>query len=246
MKTNPKTIPNGIILFEGPSLIDGQPIVVIATGIKNPSSNVKTGKMIQTWIMRSDIAPTKAHKLGLDISVCGDCPHRKGTCYVTLFHAPLGVYKAYKRGSYTKASDSLIRELMLDRKVRIGAYGDPGAVPFSAWEPIIESSKAHTGYTHQWKTTYTELKSVCMASCDNENDYQIAQSAGWRTFRVKSPDMQKRKNEVVCPASDEGGNKLQCIDCLACSGGNRKSSIVIDVHGTKRNLNAFNLQIKGA
>ena len=35
--------PNGIILWEGPSLIDGAPIVVIATGIKRASRNAKTG-----------------------------------------------------------------------------------------------------------------------------------------------------------------------------------------------------------
>ena len=39
---------NGVILYEGPSMLDGAPIVVIATGIRTGSTNVKTGAMIQT------------------------------------------------------------------------------------------------------------------------------------------------------------------------------------------------------
>ena len=46
-----------MIIYEGPSLLDGQQIVVIATGIKSKSSNGKTGGMIQTWILLCDIDP---------------------------------------------------------------------------------------------------------------------------------------------------------------------------------------------
>ena len=41
---------NGYILYEGQSMIDGQDIVVIATGFDKDSKNSKTGDMIQTWI----------------------------------------------------------------------------------------------------------------------------------------------------------------------------------------------------
>ena len=61
--------PNGYILYEGPSGIDGAPIVVIATGFANSSANAKTGDMIQTWIIRSDIAPHHAVKSGDDASI---------------------------------------------------------------------------------------------------------------------------------------------------------------------------------
>jgi hypothetical protein len=67
---------NGVILYEGPSVIDGAPIVAIATGFKSPSSNDKTGTMIQVWILRADIAPHEAQKTGADESICGDCPMR--------------------------------------------------------------------------------------------------------------------------------------------------------------------------
>ena len=68
--------PNGYILYRGPSAIDGKPIMVIATGFANKSSNGKTGDMIQTWIIREDIAPNEAIKSGEDESICGQCIHR--------------------------------------------------------------------------------------------------------------------------------------------------------------------------
>ena len=52
IKSAPKL--NGVVLYEGPSVLDGAPIAVIAT-LK--SANVKTGDMIQTWIIRSDMHP---------------------------------------------------------------------------------------------------------------------------------------------------------------------------------------------
>ena len=52
----------GFVLYDGPSVLDGQPIVVIAT---METSNRKTGNMVQTWILRSDISPTDASKIGL-------------------------------------------------------------------------------------------------------------------------------------------------------------------------------------
>ena len=84
-----------MIIYKGPSLIDGSPIIAIAT---LNSSNSKTGAMVQTWIMRSDIEPHHAIKTGADISVCGDCPHRpanNGSCYVLTFQAPLSIYRAF-------------------------------------------------------------------------------------------------------------------------------------------------------
>ena len=67
---------NGYVLYRGPSKIDGKPIVMIATGFKTGSGNVKTGAMIQTWILREDVEPHTAQKTGDDESICGNCPHR--------------------------------------------------------------------------------------------------------------------------------------------------------------------------
>jgi hypothetical protein len=67
---------NGAVLWQGASLLDGAPIVVIATGLAAASSNRKTGAMVQTYILRSDVSPVAAVKSGADVSICGDCPHR--------------------------------------------------------------------------------------------------------------------------------------------------------------------------
>jgi hypothetical protein len=72
---NPEGI-RGLELWRGPSRLDGAPIVAIATGLAEPSSNPKTGPMVQTWILRADSSPQEAQRTGADASVCGDCPLR--------------------------------------------------------------------------------------------------------------------------------------------------------------------------
>lgn len=47
----------GVILYEGPSHIDGAPIVVIANRIVAPSTNDKTGAMVQTKPEKRFMAP---------------------------------------------------------------------------------------------------------------------------------------------------------------------------------------------
>ena len=85
---------NGLVLHEGPSPIDGEPIVSIAT---LHSNNRKTGDMVQIWILRQDMAPMEAIKSGGDRSICGGCPHRgtgtKRSCYVNVFRAPAAIWQ---------------------------------------------------------------------------------------------------------------------------------------------------------
>ena len=91
---------NGYVVYEGKSRINGKNIVAIVT---MESSNVKTGNMASMWILNADESPIEASKSGNDDSVCGMCPHRHfsgGSCYVTLFQAPLQVYKSWKNGKY--------------------------------------------------------------------------------------------------------------------------------------------------
>src|SRR5262245_11112970 len=105
----------GVVLYEGASQIDGAPIVAIANRIESASDNGKTGAMVQTWILRSDMKPTDALKTGDDSSVCGDCPHRpanNGSCYVKVFQAPRSTYEAYKRGRYAVAGKDFDKRLL--------------------------------------------------------------------------------------------------------------------------------------
>src|SRR3546814_4866747 len=52
---NPKAFAKvaGVILYEGPSKLDGKPIAVIASGLAKASRNTKTGAMVQTYIIRT-------------------------------------------------------------------------------------------------------------------------------------------------------------------------------------------------
>lgn len=225
--------PSGIILYEGPSLLDGKPIVCIATGFRS-SKNPKTGNMLQTWIIRSHVNPVEAWKNGCDKSVCGDCLHRKiKSCYVDKVFAPNNVYKAYKRGKYEHLNVDNVR-FLLGQKLRIGAYGDPAAVKVEVWERIIPFVAGITGYSHQWISCDQRLKKYLMASCDTANEAKIAVKKGWRTFRISLPWEKKTENEFVCPASKEGGNKTTCAKCLACGGltSKIKKNPIIAAHGS--------------
>jgi len=225
---------NGIIIYRGPSLLDGAPIVVIATGFKVKSENTKTGAMIQTYILRSDMPPTVAVKTGADASICGNCALRGNgdgsgrRCYVTVGKGPQAVYRAFARGKYPSVWS---QHNFNGRKVRLGAYGDPAAVPIEIWKTVTYAATGWTGYTHQWRTT-PALQPYVMASADSPEDALQAQMRGWRTFRVVLPGAVERlENEGRCPASAEAGKKLTCSICMACSGGKRRGSIVIQAHG---------------
>ena len=65
-----------LILYDGPSVIDGSPIVAILTGLANATRNAGTGDMLQLYIIRSDMMPEVARHTGADAAICGDCPMR--------------------------------------------------------------------------------------------------------------------------------------------------------------------------
>ena len=92
--------PPGVVLYQGPSVLDGEPIVMVATF---ESENGKTGNMIQTWIIRADMHPLSALSSGADKSICGNCRHRpanENSCYVVVAQSVTAVYRAFKAGSY--------------------------------------------------------------------------------------------------------------------------------------------------
>ena len=228
----------GYVLWEGGSPFNGEPIVAIAT---MQSSNEKTGNMVQVWILSQSKHPTQAIKDGTSASICGTCPAQGTSCYVQEAKAPAGVYRCYKNNGYSRNVDDFMH-LIRRRDVRLGAYGDPAMVPFEVLDPIVRSVHGWTGYTHQWLWCDPRFREICMASVDTEAEYHAAKAAGWRTFRVKPKDAPRFKRECVCPASDEAGNKVQCIDCRICQGTRKHpnaSDVVIDVHGTNNKVHKF-------
>src|SRR5690242_20203969 len=89
--------PNGLIVYRGPSLLNGRRIVVVVTGFARSTRNGKTGRMLQSYILADRIDPMTAKMKGADRTVCGDCPHRAGSCYVNVVQGPLAVWRAVKR-----------------------------------------------------------------------------------------------------------------------------------------------------
>lgn len=239
--------PNGIILYAGPSMVDGAPIVAILTGLSSGSANRKTGNLLQTWILRSDIDPVAAVKSGEDATVCGDCIHRgfapdgsawTRTCYVNVGQAPLAVYRAYHRGVYPamgtpEATQGIARAT--GRGLRVGSYGDPAAVPLHVWEALFASLQPafHTGYTHQWRTCNPAYAQYCMASADTPSQVAEAESLGYRAFVVVPCGTDKPKGTTQCPSDPSLAVHVPCSTCRRCDGtaSNRRHSVSITAHG---------------
>jgi hypothetical protein len=222
------------IIYKGPSLLDGAPIVVIAT---YSNRNTKTGKVVQTYILRSDINPLEASKTGEDFSICGSCPMRgevttdpkrkiaKGRkCYVNLGQGVLIVFKSFLRGVYKEGDP---RTMGRDRFVRVGTYGDPAAVPSEVWDELLAECETWTAYTHQkpWRPD------IAMQSADSYDEAKAHWAEGRRTFRVivDLGDIDKTK-ETLCPASKEAGRRVQCTACKLCKGSSLAKSIAIVEH----------------
>jgi hypothetical protein len=121
--------------------------------------------------------------------------------------------------------------------VRLGAYGDPAMIGARVWRSILKMAAGHTGYSHQWRADFArDIASLCMASADNAVEMLDARAAGWRTFRIRLESDPILPGEFICPASDEAGKRLKCVDCGACDGAgenSRRASPAIIVHGTQ-------------
>lgn len=244
-----------MIIYAGPSLIDGSPIVCIVKPGK--SKNAKTGDMVQTYIIRSDMNPLEASKTGADYAICGSCPHRgiptndpkrkqamgRG-CYVNLGQGPLGIWKAFSRGRYPVVSGHhAIAEIGRDRMVRLGTYGDPAAVPAYIWESLLTYAAGRTGYTHQSGVASAAVRpDLTMISADTLTSAMDAWAVGNRTFRViKDVSEVVKGSEIICPASKEAGFRTTCNDCGLCAGNTVKAkSIAIVDHGPLNRKPVFN------
>ena len=221
----------GRVLYRGPSQIDGGAIVAV---LIPASSNKKTGAMDQVYILAdSEKDPLTINRLGLDRSICGDCPLKgtpapdkpKGTardraCYVTLFQGPLNVWKSYRAGKYTPAAPDELAAIGRGRNIRLGAYGDPAAIPADIVRALLSEAAGFTGYTHQWGILASDqLAAHCMISADTETEARAHWKQGRRTFRVvASPADIVPGSEIICPATAEGGRRTNCNECGLCAG----------------------------
>jgi hypothetical protein len=223
-----------IIFYRGKSLIDGSPIVGIASGCFDLSRNTKTGPMIQTWIMRSDVHPHEATQTGEDESVCGDCRQRHhlgGGCYVLTWREAAAVWQTLPEAvpvdKLPKRSVARLERAKTAFGIRVGAYGDPSAIPAEAWLSFLGTA-SHTAYTHHWKDPRAQwLRGMAMASVESVWDARRAQAMGWKTYRISATGAPVRGlGETVCLYQTRAGT--QCVSCLLCDG---RRSIVAKAHG---------------
>ena len=226
---------NNLIFYRGESQITGEPILGIAG---RETSNPKTGPVVQVWILREDLSPIAAVKNGMDRAICGGCSHRGDgqgnarSCYVEYFRAPFNLWRALRSTGREIAPKDLADKLN-NKHARLGAYGDPAAIPIDIWRTILTRTSGWTAYTHQWRTCDPAFRSIAMASVENEDEQQHARRLGWRTFRVRTAGEPTLPNEIVCPASAEGGHAAQCASCGLCCGSQRAAkSIAIIAHGS--------------
>lgn len=231
---------NGAIIWSGKSLFDGEPIVAILTGWNRTSANTKTGWMVQTYVIRQDIAPTEAVKTKQDYSVCGNCPLRGSTCYVRV-EVINNVWRKYQSGGYPQLNTEILNTIKRrSLKVRLTAYGEATAVPLSAWQPLLKASSGFTGYTHQWRKCDPFWQEYLMASVQFDGERAEAKSLGWRTFRVLSDLNDLEAGETIC--HNIKNEKIQCEACGLCNGNSNysKMDVADPVHGINWKIQNFN------
>jgi len=237
-------MPNGYVIYDGASLLNGKRIIVIA--LISKSKNSKTGNMMQTYIITPH-NPLYASKHGLDEANCGSCIHRgtptdepdrkqaiKRTCYVMLYQGVLVTWKQWEKGAYpSMQGHDALASLGEDEDVRIGTYGDGGAVPKYIWDSLISKAKKHTAYCHQYDNPNSSFDpTIYMVSADTLPTAQRHWDFGHRTFRVIQDTNEVVKGkEILCPASKEMGRRVQCSSCMLCGGSEVKAkSIAIVQH----------------
>lgn len=252
----------GCVFYVGPSLLTGDPIVGILTGLDAGSANAKTGRIAQAWILRSDLPPMDAKRANVDDAICGDCPRsgrdgKNSGCYVVPWQGPMQVYKAFVAGDYPVVTWPELQAVVEGRMVRLGAYGDPAAIPFEAWQAMLRTARSWIGYTHQHRRCDRRFRTIIMASVDSRDEAVDAWARGWRTFRIRRRDepliaLPRRPAvsvrlahaaEFVCPASDEAHHRTTCEQCRLCRGTSSPArSVAIYPHGKPSSLKAFGIQ----
>lgn len=227
-----------LVLYKGISLLDNEtPIMVVMTGYSKDSTNEKTGALVQLYILPVHILPRDAYTSGSK-SVCGDCRYNGNNgCYVRWSHLK-GLWNSAKRQPTIPMNHA--REFIKGLRVRVGAAGDPAAVPFSFWNELLSSCESHTGYTHQWnKEQFQNLSRLFVASTDSKEETREANAKGWNVFEVIDNE-EPSKDSILCLATDttksKDGLPFTCSTCMMCNGKGKGKNIHVQLHGATNTL----------
>lgn len=224
---------NTYLVYDGPSEIDGSPILAFLT---LESQNKKTGNIPSIMILVKGIDPTTAIKLGLDYSICGNCPLRgiagkDRACYVNVGQSPTAIRNWYDRHNPPVITLEHAISLIGGRLVRCGSYGDMAMLPLDV--AVSLAGIRSVGYTHQWRDARVQpYKKFLMASCDTLDDVREAKALGWRVFYTCIDTGVIPENMIECPAGKPGKfGPIQCRECGLCSGISGARDIAILPHG---------------
>lgn len=223
-------IPSSAIVWQGPSAFTGREVEVLVQCLRTPSTNEKTGAMVQVSIVQAGENPSLLRGTPREADICGDCRGQKrldGWCYED--------WQPWLIGQRRHLAERVLlvpaSEMLRGRAVRIGAYGDPAAVPYEVWQLLLTHARAWTGYTHAWRTCDPRFRLNLMASVESEAEAQEAAGDGWRTFRIRQPLGVLGAGEIVCPYET---HRVTCERCRLCAGQARPAkSLVITVHGPR-------------
>jgi len=215
-----------VVVWEGPSPVNGAPIVGVITNLKDGSENGKTDDMAQMYIMPRDSRPVESIVNGDDAAVCGDCPLRPVAAKIAKSMGDENAVPCYvNKGWLGRLWDSIpnlprvspeIIGAFLKRtglEFREGAWGDPATVPMRV-RRLLNVGRG-TSYTHQWDTDWidTDVRDFSMASVQTVDEKNAANELGYRTYRVTSGNLEP--DEILCPEITSGAT---CKACGLCAG----------------------------
>ncbi len=222
-----------LVLYKGISLLDNEtPIMVVMSCFDKDSANTKTGSTIQLYILPVHESPKDTYFSG-SRAVCGDCKYNGNNgCYVRWSHLK-SLWNSARNQPVIPMKHA--KEFVKGLRVRVGAAGDPAAVPFSFWNTLLSSCENHTGYTHQWnKDEFSSLSSLFVASTDSKEETKEANKRGWSTFEVIDNE-EPSENSILCLATDETKSKdglpFSCASCMLCNGKGKEKNIYVQLHG---------------
>jgi len=220
-----------LVVYRGPSRLDGGPIVAVLT---DGSHNRKTGPMVQAWVLRADLTPRLALARRLDRSICGDCVHRSDgdgitsrSCYVRTQLGPTTIWQSIAAGDYEQPALEEAAQRLAGAQLRLCAYGDPVAVPFEIWRTLLLHVAGFTAYTHQFRTCDQRFRLFTMASVESDGERELAafdfivllRKVFWADARVTDWQRRALLDHELChgalkldvngePIEDERGRKV--------------------------------------
>jgi len=206
------------------------------------NSKIGIGYIVQTYHFSID--QVKNLDLKQDEKNCLDCPlsySNGGGCYTHKGMQLMGLKSMLKRlnkNEFKPFNNDMLKAFIVNVSntypvdlVRFGAYGEAVLMGSPVINQLAKLGKT-TGYTHQYnKSGFNWSNKRFMASVHNEEQAKQAKKLGFRSFIVKTKEIEI-ENGVNCPASKESEKNLSCIKCGLCSGMAKgsKKDIYINAH----------------